>query len=57
MKTIKHKKVQQKPFTFQDWWDKHGFDVRHFKPCRKAWNDAYERRKNNPILDDEEGRN
>ncbi len=34
------KRVQTKPLTFQDWWDKQGYDVEHFKPCRAAWNAA-----------------
>jgi hypothetical protein len=36
------KRVQTKPFTFQDWWDKEGhvFGVEAFKACRAAWNAA-----------------
>jgi hypothetical protein len=35
-----HKKVQQNPLTFQDWWDKQDYPVECFKPCRAAWNAA-----------------
>jgi hypothetical protein len=31
------KRVQQKPFSFQDWWEKQGYPVEMFKPCRAAW--------------------
>jgi hypothetical protein len=34
------KRVQTKPLTFQDWWEKQDFGVEHFKPCRAAWQAA-----------------
>jgi len=46
--TKKPKKVQAKPFTFEDWWGKRGYDVEHFKPCRQAWHDALKTVKGKP---------
>jgi hypothetical protein len=48
MQQKKHKVVQQKPFSFEDWWEKQDLDVEYFKPCRKAWYDALKTVKGKP---------